>query len=218
MPDKPIVEHAVATRADRRLRTIIIVLGVVLLLAIGGMAWSVRYAIHERDAAARAGVSLAERVKEACASPEHSTEDLGHLCDQAEQVVQDAPTAPQEGPQGPEGPPGPAGRDGAPGTPGRDGKPGPAGKDGRDGGPGAQGNPGADGSNGTDGQTVVGPPGPKGDKGDPGKDGKDGADGATGPAGPPGDSQVPPCPDGTSTPSWEWSAVAQRFLLTCPAA
>ena len=126
MPDRQqIVEQALAGRADRRLRWVLAALVGILVLALIATGVSVWYALDQREKAAEAGLSLAERIRAACDAPADERppavlEDPD-LCDDAKDVVDDAPGAVVPGPQGPEGPPGPQGPEGPPGPPGQPG-------------------------------------------------------------------------------------------------
>lgn len=217
----PIVTEAVKGRAEHRLRWAIAAMAAILvlcLMALGGAVW---YALDQKDKAALAGLSLAERIATECAKPEAERSPAivsdPTLCQDARDVVEDSPGTTVTGPQGPPGPQGPAGPGGAPGADGDDGRNGKNGSDGRNGGPGDDGKPGpggtdgADGTNGTPGQDggpgPTGPQGPPGPAGPPGADGKDGQD---------GDSRVPACPNGAE-PTWTGNDMA-GYSLTCPAA
>lgn len=170
----PIVHDAMANRASPRLRWLLV--GLLSLLAISLVATGVAvwYALDQRERAAQAGLTLAERIQAACEAPfeerpDAVIEDPG-LCDDADQVVKDAPDAIVAGPRGSRGAQGPEGPAGPQGNPGRTSPRGPAGEDG---------------DNGTDGRN--GPAGEDGTNGDPGMDGADGATGPVGPTGPQGE-------------------------------
>lgn len=181
-----VVQDAVDGRANHGLRWIIVGLAAVLVIALGGLTWTVWYALDQREQAAQAGQSLAERVQAACAERDRIPEDLTAICQDAEDVAEDPGSAAVRGPQGPTGPPGAPGASGPPGTPGSpgdNGRPGPGGEPGQ---PGASGDPGPSGEPGTSGE-----PGPQGEQGPPGPTGDQGPEG---PRGEPG----PACPEGTT--------------------
>lgn len=216
MPD-PIVHTAVQHRADRRLRYILAALVGLLVLSLAGIAASVMYALEQRQNAAEAGANLAERVAQACADDEPDPKTIRDLCEDAQDVADEAPGSIVEGPEGPVGPQGIPGVQGPPGPPGADGATGPRGPPGDDGANGPAGTDGTPGDDGTDGATgPQGPAGPPGEQGPPGPTGPQGPQGERGPEGPPGDSQVPPCPNGTQ-PTWEGND-ASGYVLTCPPA
>jgi hypothetical protein len=157
------------------------------LLLIGVFLWGAA-AAQRSEVLASNTATLAEQVKQACATGQLLVDDR-NLCEKANQIAA-APANLVPGPPGPKGAKGEDGKDGV-GIPGKDGSPGkdstipgPAGKDGSPGrdstvpGPaGANsvvpGPPGKDGRDGKDGadSTV---PGPAGTDGQPGKDGADG--------------------------------------------
>jgi hypothetical protein len=171
------------------------------VLIFGSFGWGMYAAQRAQDAATNAQ-TLAEQVKQACATGQLVVDER-NLCAKADRVAEQ-PAELVAGPPGPEGPPGPPGTDGADGVNGRDGTPGTDGSDGSDGNPGANGSDGepgepgtngpagtngAAGANGVDGQPgAAGPPGPPGPAG---KDGQPGKDGATGPQGPAGKDGQP---------------------------
>lgn len=201
MPNRsPIVDQAVAQRAAPRLRWLIALLVVLLVLSLAGIGWSVWYALEQRDKAAEAGLSLAERIADACALPEDERPPAvladPDLCDDADAVVEDAPGSVIQGPVGPEGPPGPPGLQGPPGAPGEDGADGRSGRPGEDGTSGQDGAPGADGEDGATGAQgpggEAGPPGPQGPAGERGPAGPPGPQGPQGEQGPAGMT----CPEG----------------------
>lgn len=196
----PIVQHAVANRADRRLRMVVVGLVVILATSLVGIAGSVMYALDQREKAAEAGVSLAERIQDACNAPPADRppivlEDPG-LCNDADDVVDEAPSTVVEGPTGPQGPGGPTGPQGPAGTPGEDGEDGERGRPGREGPPGERGPAGEAGARGPVGE--AGQPGEPGPQGQTGPTGPQGPVGPTGPQGPRGDTgpQGPACPQG----------------------
>lgn len=179
----PIVDDAMANRASPRLRWLLLgLLGLLVLsLAVTGVA--VYAAIQERQKAAEAGLTLAERIATECAKPPAEQPPAIQadpaLCDEADEVVEDAPGSVVAGPEGPPGPQGPEGPPGAQGVDGETGPRGPSGKDGSDGTNGPAGTPGEDGASGedgTDGATgPAGPPGPQGEQGPAGPQGPPGS-------------------------------------------
>lgn len=172
MPDRdPITERALATRPERRLRWIIAALGALAVLAVVIAGVAVWYALDQKEKALQPGLNLAESVAQACEERE-PPKDLAPICDDAQDVVDEAPPSGAQGPPGPSGPQGPAGASGPPGPPGERGPEGRTGQGGNAGSPGPAGTSGAE-----------GPPGPAGPQGEPG---------ATGPQGEPG----PACPEG----------------------
>jgi hypothetical protein len=183
-PDRhAIVNQAVAGRADRRLRRILLACAIGLILSLIAAGIATAYALDQRQKAAQAGVDLAKRVMDACEDPETITSnDLEPLCQQADDVVDNTPASLLPGPTGPQGPQGPPGPQGPQGFIGPRGPPGDDGRNGTDG------RNGATGASGTDGRD-----------GNPGPQGPPGPQGATGPQGPPG-QDGPPGPQGTAQP------------------
>lgn len=179
----PLVKRAVDGRANHGLRWLIVAMAAVLVIALAALSWTVLYALDQRDQAAEAGANLAERVTDACSQRDRIPEDLTTICEDAQDVAEDAPGAPVRGPRGDAGPPGP------PGEPGPAGSPGPSGAKGRPGSPGPGGEPGTPGPSGG--------PGTPGEAGPPGPQGEPGAQGEQGPAGPKGEPG-PTCPEGTT--------------------
>jgi hypothetical protein len=176
--------------AARRKRNLYAVLAGVMtaLLLIGTFMWGTA-AAQRGEVSASNALTLAEQVKQACATGQLVIDDQ-NLCDKAEQVA----ASPAELVPGPPGPKGVDGQDGRPGIDGKDGAPGkdsmvpgPAGRDGTNGAdstvPGPAGQDGADstvpgpaGRDGIDGAPgVSGPQGPQGVQGEPGTDGAPGA-------------------------------------------
>lgn len=194
----PIISRALANRADRRLRWVFAgTVGIVILALVTATA-AVWYALEQRDRAAQASLSIAERIAQECEKPldqraERVREDPT-LCEDAQAVVEDGGQGDVEVVQGPEGPPGPQGPQGNQGPPGL----GIDGQDGKDGARGPRGPPGEDGQDGAQGPRGAtgvgeqGPQGPEGPQGPPGPQGPAGADGKDGERGPTG----PECPQG----------------------
>lgn len=167
---------------------------VAVVVAIGGVLWIATTATTaqtelatttgQRDAAVVQSVSLAEQVRQACASGALAPSDS--LCARAAQVqAQPIP-----------GPAGPAGAPGSSGAPGPSGPPGPPGPSGI---PGPPGEPGADGQPppclAEAGQCV----GPQGSTGSPGPAGPQGEPGPAGPQGEPGAPGAPGSPPASFT-------------------
>lgn len=71
----------------------------------------------ERDEATGTAVGLAQQVDAACAAGGPAADDLGDLCDQAQQIVEDPAVVVEPGPPGPTGPAGPQGQQGDGPTP-----------------------------------------------------------------------------------------------------
>lgn len=184
--DPTLVEEAVAGRANRGTRWIIVALGVILLAALAALGATFWYALEQKDQAAEAGTSLAARVQEACADRDRIPEDLESICADAEDVAKGADPEAVRGPRGSAGPPG---------APGASGPPGRAGAPGRNGQPGPSGEPGDNGPSGEPG--VTGGAGPAGPQGEQGPEGPAGPAGEAGPAGPRGEPG-PTCPEGTT--------------------
>lgn len=177
-----IVQEAVATRADPRLRRILAVLLVITFLALAVSGASFWYALEQKDRAAQAGRALAVRLLVECEKPALERDplvDADGLCPDARDVVDQVP--PPSGPAGPMGPPGPPGPQGPQGFTGQGGRPGTEGRPGEPGGL---------------GQT--GPAGPSGAVGPEGPAGPQGERGGEGPQGPPGTAQPGTylCPEG----------------------
>lgn len=175
----------------RRKRNIYAVVAAVLvaLLLIGTFIWGALWAQRSEVASSNA-VTLAEQVKEACATGQLVVDER-NLCSKA-QAVAESPAELVPGPPGPKGadgkdgepgPPGPQGPQGVAGLAGASGAPGASGADGLNGAAGADGLNGAPGADGAPGP--AGPPGPQGEPGPigpAGPAGPAGADGATGPS------------------------------------
>ena len=188
--------------AARRKRNLYAVLAGLLtaVLLIGVFAWGM-FAAQRSEVLASNTLTLAEQVKQACATGQLVIDDR-NLCETANKIAAE----PAELVPGPPGPPGADGRDGVDGSDGRLGPPGPAGADSTVPGPagadstvpGPPGPAGRDGINGSDGadSTVPGPPGPPGPAGPAGADstvpGPAGPQGEQGPAGEPGQPGTSP--------------------------
>lgn len=181
MTEEPtIVQHAVATRADPRLRKVLAVLLVVTFLALAVGGTSFWYALDQKERAAQAGRALAVRLLVECEKPAMERDplvDADGLCPDAQKVVDETP--PPSGPVGPQGPPG-ASIQGPPGPPGVS----------------IQGPPGRPGASvqGPPGEAIQGPPG----ESIPGPPGRDGQNGTNGTDGAPGTAQPGTyvCPEG----------------------
>jgi hypothetical protein len=155
------------------------------LLLIGVFLWGTA-AAQRSEVLATNTVTLAEQVKQACATGQLVIDDR-NLCEKANQIAA-APADLVPGPPGPKGadgkngetgPPGaqgPKGDTGSTGTQGTAGPAGSAGSNGVNGPPGPQGEPGPQGPAGAD-STVPGQAGPQGPQGPAGADGSDGTDG-----------------------------------------
>lgn len=209
--ERSIVHESVASSKDRRGR-LLISLAVAAMLIFTGVSAIAGYIAYTtvQDAAQR-GTTLAQQVQEACADPTVDEAELGTLCSNADDVVDDAP----EAAKGPKGDTGETGATGDQGLPGEAGPPPSAAQvanavasycaNGRC--------DGEDGTDGRDGRNVTasqvasavalycndrgqcrGPEGPSGSAGQDGTDGTDGADGKPGEKGdvgpPPSDGQV----------------------------
>jgi hypothetical protein len=155
------------------------------LLLIGVFLWGTA-AAQRSEVLASNTVTLAEQVKQACATGQLLVDDR-NLCEKANQIAA-APTNLVPGPPGKDGidgatgspgPQGPKGDTGSTGTQGTAGAAGSAGSSGVNGPPGPQGEPGPVGAQGPAGadSLVPGPPGPQGPQGPAGADGADGSDG-----------------------------------------
>lgn len=161
--------HDSATRRKRNLYAALTgMLTAALLIAV--FLWGTAAAQRSEVASSNAA-TLAEQVKQACATDQLTGNDR-NLCEKAAAVA----ASPEKLVPGP---PGPQGADGKQGQPGPQGV---AGAKGDIGAAGASGSSGATGANGLD-SSVPGPPGPVGPQGESGSAGATGATGAQGPAG-----------------------------------
>lgn len=173
--------HDSAARRKRNLYAALTGITAALLL-IGVFLWGTAAAQRSEVAQSNAQ-TLAEQVKQACATGQLVIDDR-NLCEKAGQIAA-SPDQLVPGPPGPKGADGLDGEPGASGPPGPQGVPGTTGAGGPGGPAGAAGPPGAIGANGEQGLT--GPagadstvPGPQGEQGPAGPQG------ATGPQGPAG--------------------------------
>lgn len=109
-----IVEEAVRNSKRPRGRRLVLglaVLSILLLITTGFLAWKLLYKPTLNQA--QAGTDLAAQIQQACENPKQDTATLHNLCEDADNVVEDAPNTVQ----------GPPGEQGDPGTPGEPGPP-----------------------------------------------------------------------------------------------
>ena len=164
-------------KADRLDKWRRIAIGLALLL-VAAVTWSLfaqnNSARIQAASEASQKFTLAQQVAAACAIKEQA-DDLGGLCQKAQQLVK-------------EGPAGSAGVQGPPGDVGAQGPLGPKGEPGVQGNHGIQGIIGPQGLQGLLGEGVAGASGSVGPQGDPGEAGPAGLPGADGAPGAPGAS------------------------------
>lgn len=142
----------------------------IVSLILAGIAGFLAYSAASTKA--QQGRSLAEQVREACASPQLNTDEMLAICKKADQVVEEpAPSSPLKGDKGEKGDPGEQGPRGFQGPVGPQGPRGAKGDQGDT----VVGEEGADGATG-----ATGPKGEKGDKGDKGEKGDPGTNGTNG--------------------------------------
>lgn len=179
------------------------------IMLIGAFLWGAEMAKRSSASSANA-VTLAEQVKQACATGQLVVDDR-NLCSKAEAVAA-APAELVPGPPGPEGPKGDKGDKGDPGDDGATGAPGVKGATGDAGLAGADGLPGAPGADGLPGP--AGPGGPPGPPGEPGPAGPMGPIGPAGPAGADGADSTVPGPAGPAGPAGATGPAPSSFTFT----